>query len=350
MEYIDDDSLCFFAKISIDRSKEDRASLEESQRSDRLVPHISFRERGRTVVLTVYMGLDNARVGCRPATVGRFAGARVPCFKCRIVYRRHSTPLVAPVHHSDTYFNHNTSIRARVGNAEASSVMTERMKETVSLCASAFLLTVSALTVAVDTVNGSAVGHLQDSGVILMEASNASRTNETIAPNASKAPQSRWYGHNPFVAASTDAERPQSAPALAFEASRMSSSRTASGESAATSLIGQDIESLLGRIQWLNQVTLRITDELEVAHPPPLKNLIAQVTNSGLAEELEGVGKVFGTVASDLKEGFVGLVGTIESISRGEDSGIHLPGHLNADKASVTSLTSTDAAQRDGDP
>ncbi len=115
---------------------------------------------------------------------------------------------------------------------------------------------------------------------------------------------------------------------------------------------GQDIGSLAARVQWLNQVTLRVMDELDVVHPPPLKKLFAQVSNSGLAGELEGAGKVFRSVASDLQEGFVGLVGTIESISRGEDSGIHLPEHARADKGSPVGADSDAVAdareKRDG--
>ena len=242
--------------------------------------------------------------------------------------------------------------------------MTERMKETVSLCASAFLLTVTAVSVAADAVNERAVVQLQDSGDILMEASNAARTNETMVSNVSIA-SSRWYGQNPFMMASAAAARSQlaSAPAVASETTRISSSvlvGQASGGSAKASVAatqasvaafptGKNTESLVGRIQWLNQVTLRVTDELEVIHPPPIKKLFAQVTNSGMAGELEGAGKVLGTVASDLKEGFVGLVGTIESISRGEDSGIHLPERVSEDKGGSADVKSA-AAVVDGTP
>jgi len=73
------------------------------------------------------------------------------------------------------------------------------------------------------------------------------------------------------------------------------------------------------RIQWLDQVTSHITDELDVVHPPPLRNVLAKATSSEMVQELRGVGKVFGSVASDLKEGFVGLEETIESLAKGDD-------------------------------
>jgi hypothetical protein len=341
-------------------------------------PQILFSVTGWSVDQTVYMGLDSARVGWGPSTARCCARARVPSFKqCRPVLPRVTLPM-APVHPFDTYSNNFISIQTRAGNADASSVMTERMKETVSLCASAFLLTVTAVSVAADAVNERAVVQLQESGDILMEASNAARTNETMVSNVSIA-TSRWYGQNPFMMASAAAARSQlaSAPAVASETTRISSSvlvGQASGGSAKASVAatqasvaatqasvaatqasvaafptGKNTESLVGRIQWLNQVTLRVTDELELIHPPPIKKLFAQVTNSGMAGELEGAGKVLGTVASDLKEGFVGLVGTIESISRGEDSGIHLPERVSEDKGGSADVKSA-AAVVDGTP
>ncbi len=315
---------------------------------------------------------------------------------------------MAPVHPSDTYSDNKLLVRTRAGNAEASSVMTERMKETVSLWASALLLTVSAVSVASDAVNERAVAQLQYPGGMMVEASDAGQTNETRTPNVSRA-TSRWYGQNPFMVASAAIARSQlaSAPEVASDVHRASvlaatgraerapaaqasvaqapaarasvaqapaarasvaqapaarasvaqapAARASVAQASGAALPSrQDTESLAGRIQWLNQVTLRVMDELDVVHPPPLKKLIAQVTNSGLAGELEGAGKVFGNVTSDLKEGFVGLVGTMESISRGEDSGIHLPEHVSADKGSPASASSAaivaDAAQERGDP
>ena len=243
--------------------------------------------------------------------------------------------------------------------------MTERVKETVSLCASAFLLTVSAVNVAADAVSERGVGRWQDPRETAMEESDTARTNETRAPNASRA-TSRWYGQNPFMVVSAPETAPgvrgapplashgraERAPVAQVPVAQVPVAQVPVEEASGEALRGQDIGSLAARVQWLNQVTLRVMDELDVVHPPPLKKLFAQVNNSGLAGELEGAGKVFRSVASDLQEGFVGLVGTIESISRGEDSGIHLPEHARADKGSPVGADSDAVAdareKRDG--
>lgn len=67
-------------------------------------------------------------------------------------------------------------------------------------------------------------------------------------------------------------------------------------------------------IHWLNDVTGKATDELNMIHPPPLKELVANAGSSTMVQEIQGVTKVFGNVASDLKDGFVGLKGTIQSL------------------------------------
>lgn len=71
--------------------------------------------------------------------------------------------------------------------------------------------------------------------------------------------------------------------------------------------------SLAETIQWLNTVTAKATDELNEIHPPPLKDLVANARDSNVVQEIQGVTKVFGSVASDLKDGFVGLNKTIVS-------------------------------------
>ena len=82
---------------------------------------------------------------------------------------------------------------------------------------------------------------------------------------------------------------------------------------------GKDV-SLAETIQWLNSVTGRATDELNEIHPPPLKDLVANAGSSNVVQEIEGVTKVFGNVASDLKDGFVGLKGTIQSLGGDQNS------------------------------
>lgn len=72
--------------------------------------------------------------------------------------------------------------------------------------------------------------------------------------------------------------------------------------------------SLVETLQWLNTVTAKATDEINVTHPPPLKDLVANAGSSSVVQEIEGVTKVFGNVASDLKDGFVGLKGTIQNL------------------------------------
>lgn len=87
---------------------------------------------------------------------------------------------------------------------------------------------------------------------------------------------------------------------------------------------GKD-RSLVETIQWLNTVTAKATDELNEMHPPPLKDLVANAGSSNVVQEIQGVTKVFGNVASDLKDGFVGLKGTIKSLGTEqnvEDSGV----------------------------
>lgn len=93
-------------------------------------------------------------------------------------------------------------------------------------------------------------------------------------------------------------------------------------------------------IQWLNTVTAKATDELNEIHPPPLKDLVANAGASSVVQEIQGVTKVFGNVASDLKDGFVGLKGTIQSLGVDQGSEPQAP----VDIETVENKTTTTAA------
>jgi len=205
-----------------------------------------------------------------------------------VVSARPAPPTFAPFRRRRTARPRNATTTYRAtGNAEA-NVLNNHIKETAALCLSAFVLT---MTVAADSLSDTADGAAE----VVARMENVAQTN---APSNARNPS--------FVKVSGEGQ--DRAPALAAESTASAADGTFSDG-----------------IKWLNQVTLRITDELDAIHPPPLKNLVAQATDSDIVREFQDVRKVFGSVASDLKEGFVGLEGTIESISRGEESGIHLP-------------------------
>ena len=69
--------------------------------------------------------------------------------------------------------------------------------------------------------------------------------------------------------------------------------------------------SIAQRIKWLNQVTTQVTDELNVVHPPPLKDVLGKAMSSDLLKDIQGVNSVIDNVVGDLKDGFVGLKDTI---------------------------------------
>ena len=218
-----------------------------------------------------------------------------------VVSARPAPPTFAPFRRRRTARPRNATTTYRAtGNAEANE-LNDYLKEIAALCLSAFLLT---MTVAADSLSGTADGAAE----VVARVENVAQTNASsnAASNAASNASNQWYARNPFVKVSGEGQ--DGAPALAAESTALAADGTFSDG-----------------IKWLNQVTLSITDELDAIHPPPLKNLVAQATDSDIVREFQDVGKVFGSVASDLKEGFLGLEGTIESISRGEESGIHLP-------------------------
>ena len=218
-----------------------------------------------------------------------------------VVSARPAPPTFAPFRRRRTARPRNATTTYRAtGNAEANE-LNDYLKEIAALCLSAFLLT---MTVAADSLSGTADGAAE----AVARVENVAQTNASsnAASNAASNASNQWYARNPFVKVSGEGQ--DGAPALAAESTALAADGTFSDG-----------------IKWLNQVTLSITDELDAIHPPPLKNLVAQATDSDIVREFQDVGKVFGSVASDLKEGFLGLEGTIESISRGEESGIHLP-------------------------
>ena len=314
----------------------------------------------------------------------------MPSFDCRafapVRYFAHPSSRVRPFHTNPRQY---MSTHIRAGNTEASA-RTERFKETLTLCLSAILVTASVLTVAVDAVNGSTGDAALASEPILKDTLTASKAPKAmIAPNAlnvsfvkasaddarlpstsapavakdkapvtpvaklpvtsaakatatpvAKAPVAPAVKASPMPVAespATPAAAAVSTPTTKSKSAAAVETNPAENLPARAAQVPQP-DSLAGRIKWLNEVTTSITDELDMIHPPPLKNLVAQATSSDMAHELEGVGKVFGTVANDLKEGFVGLEGTIESLSRGEAAGIHLPERLESSKDSAVGV------------
>jgi hypothetical protein len=100
-------------------------------------------------------------------------------------------------------------------------------------------------------------------------------------------------------------EEPQSAP-VEVEVSR--------GDVEETPNVSPEEEqdmSIADRIKWLNQVTTQVTDELNVVHPPPLKDVLGKAMSSDLVKDIQGVNSVIDNVVGDLKDGFVGLKDTI---------------------------------------
>lgn len=73
---------------------------------------------------------------------------------------------------------------------------------------------------------------------------------------------------------------------------------------------------LVERIKWLNQVTSQVTEEeLNEAHPPPLRDMVDNVMSSEVSKDIQGISHVVGGVVGDLKDGFVGLNDTIRHIN-----------------------------------
>ena len=255
----------------------------------------------------------------RCVVVGGTARARQACVGVVVVSARPAPPTFAPFRRRRTARPRNATTTYRAtGNAEANE-LNDYLKEIAALCLSAFVLT---MTVAADSLSGTADGAAE----FVARVENVAQTN--ASSNAASNASNQWYARNPFVKVSGEGQ--DGAPALAAESTAWAADGTFSDG-----------------IKWLNQVTLSITDELDAIHPPPLKNLVAQATDSDIVREFQDVGKVFGSVASDLKEGFLELEGTIESISRGEESGIHLPakdGGEGGEGAAVNTANAANAA------
>ncbi|WPT13396.1 hypothetical protein PSENEW3_00001237 [Picochlorum sp. SENEW3] len=73
---------------------------------------------------------------------------------------------------------------------------------------------------------------------------------------------------------------------------------------------------LVEKIKWLNQVTSQVTEEeLNEAHPPPLRDMVDSVMSSEVSKDIQGISHVVGGVVVDLKDGFVGLNDTIRHIN-----------------------------------
>lgn len=79
----------------------------------------------------------------------------------------------------------------------------------------------------------------------------------------------------------------------------------------------EDQNAIKKKIKWLNEVTSQITEELNDVHPPPLKGQVEQARGK-VSTELSAISGSMSNVASDLKEGFVGLKDTITSIASQE--------------------------------
>ena len=252
----------------------------------------------------------------RCVVVGGTARARQACVGVVVVSARPAPPTFAPFRRRRTARPRNATTTYRAtGNAEANE-LNDYLKEIAALCLSAFVLT---MTVAADSLSGTADGAAE----FVARVENVAQTN--ASSNAASNASNQWYARNPFVKVSGEGQ--DGAPALAAESTAWAADGTFSDG-----------------IKWLNQVTLSITDELDAIHPPPLKNLVAQATDSDIVREFQDVGKVFGSVASDLKEGFLELEGTIESISRGEESGIHLPAKDGGEGGEGAAVNTANAA------
>ena len=256
----------------------------------------------------------------RCVVVGGTARARQACVGVVVVSARPAPPTFAPFRRRRTARPRNATTTYRAtGNAEANE-LNDYLKEIAALCLSAFVLT---MTVAADSLSDTADGAAE----VVARVENVAQTNASsnAASNAASNASNQWYARNPFVKVSGEGQ--DGAPALAAESTAWAADGTFSDG-----------------IKWLNQVTLSITDELDAIHPPPLKNLVAQATDSDIVREFQDVGKVFGSVASDLKEGFLELEGTIESISRGEESGIHLPAKDGGEGGEGAAVNTANAA------
>ena len=256
----------------------------------------------------------------RCVVVGGTARARQACVGVVVVSARPAPPTFAPSRRRRTARPRNATTTYRAtGNAEANE-LNDYLKEIAALCLSAFVLT---MTVAADSLSGTADGAAE----VVARVENVAQTNASLnaSSNAASNASNQWYARNPFVKVSGEGQ--DGAPALAAESTAWAADGTFSDG-----------------IKWLNQVTLSITDELDAIHPPPLKNLVAQATDSDIVREFQDVGKVFGSVASDLKEGFLELEGTIESISRGEESGIHLPAKDGGEGGEGAAVNTANAA------
>ena len=81
----------------------------------------------------------------------------------------------------------------------------------------------------------------------------------------------------------------------------------------------EDQNSIKKKIKWLNEVTSQITEELNDIHPPPLKGHVEQARGK-VSTELSAISGSMSNVASDLKEGFIGLKDTIKSIASSSSS------------------------------
>jgi hypothetical protein len=81
----------------------------------------------------------------------------------------------------------------------------------------------------------------------------------------------------------------------------------------------EDQNSLKKKIKWLNEVTSQITEELNDTHPPPLKGHVEEARGK-VSTELSAISGSMSNVASDLKEGFIGLKDTIKSIASSSSS------------------------------
>ena len=103
----------------------------------------------------------------------------------------------------------------------------------------------------------------------------------------------------------------------------------------------EDQNSLKRKIKWLNEVTSQITEELNDIHPPPLKGHVEQARGK-VSTELSAISGSMSNVASDLKEGFIGLKDTITSIASSSQE-------VEKESASTSSSIGDDGSNSNGD-
>eukprot|EP00890_Picochlorum_soloecismus_P003087 jgi/Picsp_1/377/NSC_00375-R1_---NA--- len=122
-------------------------------------------------------------------------------------------------------------------------------------------------------------------------------------------------------------QMPISSTIVVVEKGNSAAQQAATGEKKETL---EDQNAIKKKIKWLNEVTSQITEELNDTHPPPLKGHVEQARGK-VSTELSAISGSMGNVASDLKEGFVGLKDTITSIASQESEKQKVSGSISDD-------------------